>query len=107
MSKPKWLDKEPNPRKFSQGREKKIAKRLGAKLTANSGAAWSAKGDMKTDDALIEVKSTRGFTMVIHRFWLDKIRQEAIKSNKEPVVILDFGDIQLIGRVEKHGGNVK
>lgn len=107
MSKPKWLDKKPNPRKFSQGREKKIARRIGARATANSGAAWSAKGDLSTSDSLIEVKSTKGSTMVIHRAWLDKIRQEAIKTQKEPVVILDFGDIQLVGVVEKHGGSVK
>lgn len=99
MSKPGWLDKDENPRKFSQRREKKIAKKMGAKLTANSGARWHSKGDMKTADSLIEVKSTAGTTMVVHKAWLEKIRDEAVKVCKDPMVVLDFGSVQLVGNV--------
>jgi hypothetical protein len=99
MGKPAWLDKKDNPRKFSQRREKKIAKKMGGKLTANSGARWHSKGDIKTEDSLVEVKSTAGATMAIHKSWLEKIRDEAIKAGKDPVVVLDFGNVMLIGNV--------
>ena len=101
MAKPRWLDKDESPREFSQRREKSIGKKLGGKLTANSGARWHSKGDMAVGDNLIEIKSTKSPSMVIHKSWLEKIRQEAIKANKNPVFIADFGDIQLIGNIER------
>lgn len=101
MPKPWWLDKEETPRKFSQRRERKLSKRMGARITPNSGARWHSKGDMSDGDNLIEVKSTKSDSMVVHKVWLEKIRQEAIKTNKNPIFIMDFVDIQLIGNVEK------
>lgn len=101
MSKPGWLDKDENPRKFSQRREKKIAKKMGGKLTANSGARWHSKGDIITKDSLVEVKSTTQASMTVPQLWLDKIWQEAVKVNKTPVVVLDFGTITLVGEVKK------
>ena len=101
MSLPKWLNKKDTPRKFSQRREKYLAKKLGAKLTPNSGARWHSKGDLFTKEQLVEIKSTTQESMVVHLAWLDKIRQEAIKIGKEPIVVIDFGSIRLIGTVEK------
>ena len=99
MGKPQWMDKKEDPRTFSQKREKSIAKRMGAKLTPNSGARWHSKGDMATPEELIEVKSTSGSTLVLHRDWLEKIREEAIKMGKTAVFVIDFGNVQLIGQV--------
>jgi hypothetical protein len=101
MSKPKWLDKKETPRKFSQRREKLIGKRMGALPTPNSGARWHSKGDLSNVTQLIEVKSTEQGSMVVHAEWLNKIRQEAIKIGKDPIIVLDFGNIKVIGSIEK------
>jgi hypothetical protein len=101
MSLPKWLDNTEPPRKFSQKRERVIGKRMGAKPTPNSGARWHSKGDLSNETQLIEVKSTAQESMVVHSAWIEKIRQEAIKVGKEPVIILDFGAIKIIGSIEK------
>lgn len=101
MSSPKWLNKKETPRKFSQRREKSIGKRMGAKTTPNSGAPWHSKGDLKNDTQLIEVKSTDKNQMTVHKEWLEKIRTEAIKIGREPIIVIDFGDIKIIGSIEK------
>jgi hypothetical protein len=99
MAKPKWLDKVEAPRKFSQRREKLIGKRMGARPTPNSGARWHAKGDLANDTQLIEVKSTEQGSMVVHSAWLEKIRQEGIKAGKEPLIVLDFWTMKIIGSI--------
>ena len=101
MSIPKWMNKKETTRGFSQKREKNFAKKYGARLTPNSGARWHSKGDLKTEMHLIEIKSTHGNQMVVHKSWLEKIREEAIKEGKEPILVIDFGDIQLTGSIEK------
>ena len=99
MKEPKWLGKKDEKRDFATKREKWLAKKLGAKLRSNSGATWSQKADIVYGDDLIEMKSTVKNQMVVKREWLDKIRQEAIKEGKNPVLVLDFGDLILIGQV--------
>ena len=101
MSIPKWMNKKETTRGFSQKRENKFAKKYGARPTPNSGASWHSKGDLKTETHLIEIKSTKGGQMVVHKSWLEKIREEAIKEGKEPILVIDFGDIQITGMVEK------
>ena len=91
MSLPKWLDKKESPRKFSQRREKYLAKKLGGKLTPNSGARWHSKGDMYTKEQLVEIKSTTQESIVVHMAWLDKIRQEAIFLVGHPNYYPRFG----------------
>ena len=87
-------------REFSDRREKKLGKKYGARQTCNSGAKWFSKGDLKTETHLIEVKSTEKKQMTVKKEWLYKIRTEAIKSGKDPVMIIDFGDIVITGLVE-------
>jgi hypothetical protein len=101
MSQPKWLDKKETPRKFSQRREKLIGKRLGAKLTPNSGAMWHTKADAYTKEELFEIKSTEATQMIVHKDWLEKVRNEALKQGKDPVLLLDFGSIIMVGQIRK------
>lgn len=101
MSIPKWMNKKETTRDFSDRREKKFGKKMGARQTPNSGARWHSKGDLTTETHLIEVKSTIKGQMVVHKAWLEKIRQEAIKAGKTPMLVLDFGDISLTGLIEK------
>lgn len=99
MSSPKWLNKKETTRKFSQRRENKLGKKYGAKPTPNSGARWHSKGDLSSSEHLFEVKSTNASQMTIHKEWLEKIRQEAIKTGKEPIMVIDFGTIHLVGKI--------
>lgn len=100
MSAPKWLNKKETTRGFSDKREKALGKKYGAKQTCNSGAMWYSKGDLKSETHLFEVKSTHKSQMTVKKEWLFKIRTEAIKSGKNPAMIIDFGDIILTGTVE-------
>ena len=68
-----------NTRKYSSSQEKKVAKKVGGKQVANSGATAFHKGDVRTNQFLIECKtSTKEVKSVrIQKDWLDKIDEEA------------------------------
>jgi hypothetical protein len=70
--------------------EKRFAKRIGAKLTPNSGATAHSKGDMHTSAFLIEHKSTSSNSLGIQRDWLLKISHEALHTNKTPALAIAF-----------------
>lgn len=81
-------------RYFSNKQEKKVAKRIGGKQTANSGATAFSKGDVRTDDFLIEckTKTTESESMTIHRDWIDKNEEEAFAMGKPySAIAIDFG----------------
>ena len=80
---------------YSNQQEKKVAKRVGGKQTANSGATKWSKGDVKNDLFLLECKThteeREQFT--IYRDWIEKNREEAFESGKfHSALVLDFGD---------------
>lgn len=82
-------------RYYSSRQEKKVAKAVGGKQVANSGATAFNKGDVTTDDWLIECKTklnvARSFT--IKREWLDKNREEMFAMGKSyNALVFDFGD---------------
>ena len=58
------------------------------KKTINSGSLWFDKGDLKTDNYLIECKTTdkKGFR-ITHKL-LKKIWDEALNANKLPAMIV-------------------
>jgi hypothetical protein len=70
--------------------ERKTAKRLGAKLTPNSGAMVSAKGDMKLWRFLIEAKSTVAASIALKLEWLLKISAEARSMGQRPALTVTF-----------------
>jgi len=72
--------------------EKRVAKSLGANLTPASGAMRGAKGDCKTEDFLMECKSTVLQSIALQMGWLVKISSEAITQNKTPAVVISFVD---------------
>lgn len=81
-------------RYFSNIQEKKIAKAVGGRKTANSGATKFSKGDVTTDKWLIEAKTktTPSESMSVKREWLDKNREEAFAMGKPyNAVVIDFG----------------
>lgn len=80
---------------FSNRQEKAVAKAVGGKQVANSGATAFSKGDVRTADWLIECKTTttekKSFS--IKKDWLDKNREEAFAMNKDyNALAFDFGD---------------
>lgn len=81
-------------RYFSNIQEKKVAKALNGKQTANSGATKFSKGDVRTEHWLFEAKTktTPSESMSIKREWLDKNAEEAFAMGKSyNALVIDFG----------------
>ena len=80
---------------YSKQQEKKVAKQLGGRRTANSGATKWSKGDVTLKDWLIECKTCTELkkSISIKREWIDKNREEAFAMNKSySAIAIDFGD---------------
>lgn len=80
---------------YSSAQEKRVAKAVGGKRTANSGATKFSKGDVNTDLFLLECKTCteprKSFTL--HKDWFDKNKEEAFAMNKDySAIVFDFGD---------------
>lgn len=79
---------------YSNKQEKKVAKVVSGKQTANSGATAFQKGDVVTDQFLIEcktkIKDCNSFT--IKEEWLLKNEEEAFAMGKNnSALCFDFG----------------
>lgn len=70
--------------------EPKVARRIGARLTPNSGAMVGAKGDMTKDKWLLELKTTKDASLSIQLSWLVKITEEAQAKSKIPSLLFSF-----------------
>lgn len=80
---------------YSSRQEKKVAKAVGGKQTANSGATAFSKGDVRNDLFLLECKTHTEFrnSFTIKRDWIDKNREEAFQMGKHySALVIDFGD---------------
>jgi hypothetical protein len=71
--------------KQSQKHEARLAKAIDGKVNAASGAFWSRKGDVRSDDLLIEHKWTGKKSKTIQSAELKKITNEAIMDGRTPV----------------------
>ena len=79
---------------FSNKQEKQVAKAIGGKQTANSGATPFSKGDVVTDNILIECKTCthEKKTFSIKKEWLDKNKEEAFAMRKQySALAFNFG----------------
>lgn len=86
--------------KQSQKHEKRLAKRVGGLKTAASGAFWSRKGDVRSDDLLIEHKWTGKKTKTIKSEELEKITTEAIIDGRMPVFGISLNNKNYVILVE-------
>ncbi len=83
---------------YSKKQETRIAKHLGGKRVANSGATTWSKGDVRTDKFLIEaktavIKSTERKTFTIKKEWFEKNKEEAFAMRKPySALAFSFGD---------------
>jgi len=79
---------------YSNKQEKKVAKAIGGKKVANSGATAFNKGDVTTDDFLIECKTCtedkKSFS--IKKEWIEKNKEEAFAMCKSySALVFNFG----------------
>lgn len=82
-------------RYFSNKQEKHVAKVLGGRQTANSGATMFQKGDVALDDWLIECKTSmkEKQSFSIKREWLEKNEEEAFAMGKNhSALCFNFGE---------------
>lgn len=72
--------------KESKKHEARLAKLVGGKRNAASGAFWSRKGDVRSKDLLIEHKWTGKTQVTVKAAVLEKIVTEAIVDSRTPVL---------------------
>ena len=72
--------------KQSKKHENRLAKVVGGSRTAASGAFWSRKGDVRSEDLLIEHKWTGKLSFTVKAAVLEKIVREAIMDSRMPVL---------------------
>ena len=80
---------------FSSRQEKAVAKAVGGKQVANSGAIRFGAGDVVTSKVLLECKTrTKPQTsFTVKREWIEKNKEEAFAMGKDySAVVIDFGD---------------
>lgn len=86
----------PRPTRFySKQQENRVAKAIGGKRTANSGATKWVKGDCLNDLFLIECKTHTELReqFTIKRDWILKNEEEAFQMGKRySALAIDFGD---------------
>jgi hypothetical protein len=73
--------------------EKRVAKKIGARLQPASGAMVGAKGDAKLGGAMkmrVECKSTIGDYLKLDIGWLTKISGEAMEDASTPALTISF-----------------
>lgn len=80
---------------YSNRQEKKVARMVGGKQQSNSGAGTFQKGDVITDEILIECKTAtkEKSSFSIKHEWLTKNKEEALAMGRYyNALCFDFGD---------------
>lgn len=80
---------------YSDRQEKEVARVVDGKQTANSGATPFSKGDVRTENWLLECKTCckEQASFSIKKEWLLKNEEEAFAMNKRHnALVFDFGD---------------
>jgi hypothetical protein len=70
--------------------EKRVARSMGARLHAGSGASHNAKSDATLGDFRLEMKSTQASSMRLEMGWLSKISSEAAHHGQKPALVVSF-----------------
>lgn len=69
--------------------EARLAQALSGSRRPGSGAFWSAKGDVRTADQLIEAKQTGKKQITLRADVLRKIELEAVAEGRTPVLAIE------------------
>jgi hypothetical protein len=88
-------DQKPTPtRVYSKKQETEIAATTGGQRTPNSGATTWSKGDVLTEQFLLEAKTktTHSDSIKINKEWFEKNRQEmAFMGKPHSAIVFNFG----------------
>ena len=76
--------------KESRKQEDRLAKVVGGKRVAASGAFWSRKGDVRSAELLIEAKWTGKKQFTLRHDVLKKVLLEATLAGRTPVLAVSF-----------------
>jgi len=76
--------------------EKSLAKKFKLHTQPASGAIAGFKGDLKSREFLFDAKSTKHQSFSVNINDLGKIRKEAFGAGKEPVLLINFTEINQI-----------
>ena len=90
-------DEDKPTRHFSSRQEKSVAKAVGGRQTANSGATDFQKGDVVSDKFLLECKTKTkdSDSIAIKKEWLDKNKRESLFMGKDHCALaFNFGPNQ-------------
>lgn len=79
----------------SRRQEQRVAADLDGRPTPASGAFWQYKGDVRSEDYLVEAKRTDKASLSIKRAVWDKIRREALLDGRVPVLAVQIQDRDL------------
>lgn len=73
------------------GQEHRIARSLrGGHRQAGSGASVYARGDVKSNDFLVECKLTEAGSLRVQSAWLAKITRQALAAGKMPALAIEI-----------------
>jgi Holliday junction resolvase len=99
-----WTQMKSEGQKQSLKHEKRLEKKMGGQRVAASGAFWSRKGDVRTEDLLIEHKWTGKKSFTLKAEVLEKITTEAILDGRTPVlgIHLNGNDYVILGEEDFH-----
>jgi len=82
--------------KQSLKHEKRLAKAIGGQRNVASGAFWFRKGDVRSQDLLIEHKWTGKKSFTLKSDVLEKITTEALLDSRTPVLGISLNDVNYV-----------
>ncbi len=75
----------------SRAQEKRVAKRLGGTVNSGSGNGPWRKGDVRSDDYLVEAKRTDKASWSFKLSEWETIRRSALMEGRTPMICLELG----------------
>ena len=82
--------------KQSLKHEKRLAKAVGGQRNVASGAFWFRKGDVRSQDLLIEHKWTGKKSFTLKSDVLEKITTEALLDSRTPVLGISLNEVNYV-----------
>lgn len=85
------LNESGNQKIFSNRQEKKVAKKINAIPTVQSGSRLFDPADIRLTDYVIELKSVlKSKQVIVNEDMLEKILSESARVGKSPMIMLNF-----------------
>lgn len=74
----------------SRSQESRLAEKFGGRITPGSGNKWHSKGDVKTDQYLIEAKTTSKKQYTLKADDLEKHEKYSLLEGKDPLFVIEM-----------------